>query len=341
MAYLPNDNNDYVLMLRAVFDSLPDPIFVKNSEHQWIYGNAPFKKLIQCEDFLGKDDRILFPEEQVKVFWGEDEKVFAGASSLNEEQIGEELFALTKKFPIKLPDGSVGLVGIIFDISTYKERLERLGDLKKFLPQNVAELIVEDGTDSLLEPKRRLVTVCVIDLRGFTAFSETADPEEVVAILGEFYTEMGKIVDDFGGTVEHFAGDSMTIFFNAPLKISSPESSAVRAASAMREGFEPLRERWLRMGHDLGLGMGLANGYATIGAIGFEGRWQYAAIGAVTNLASRLCAMAAHGEILMSLRLADAVGEALKVEEVGAPEIKGFHKSITVVRMLGLSEGDA
>lgn len=338
MAYMPEDQTDYIDMLRAVFDSLPDPIFVKNHKHQWIYGNMPFKKLIGMQEFLGKDDSLLFPPEQVQVFWAEDDKVFAGASSLNEEAIGDDVFALTKKFPIQLPDGSVGLVGIIFDITTYKETMERLSSLKNFLPQNVAELIVSDGAEGLLEPKRRLVTVCVIDLRGFTPFSETAAPEEVVAILGEFYQEMGRIVDQHQGTVEHFAGDSMTIFFNAPVQVEDPENRAVHAAVAMRAGFEPLRERWIRLGHELGLGIGIASGYATIGAIGFEGRWQYAAIGAVTNLAARLCSQAEHSEILMPLRVADVLGDKIKTESLGAQDIKGFHNQIQVLKLIEYQE---
>jgi class 3 adenylate cyclase len=156
--------------------------------------------------------------------------------------------------------------------------------LQAFLPQNVAGL-VSAGDPSLLEPRRRNVTVCVIDLRGFTPFSETAAPEDVMAVLREFYEAMGAIVGRHGGTVEHFAGDSMLIFFNAPLEVPQPERQALQTALEMREAFESLRSRWARLGHDLGLGVGVADGYATIGAIGFAGRSQYAAIGAVTNLA--------------------------------------------------------
>ncbi len=219
--------------------------------------------------------------------------------------------------------------------------LQRLGSLKNFLPQKVAELIVSEGGDSLLKAKRREVTVCVIDLRGFTPFSETAEPEDVVCVLGEFYAEMGEIVEAHQGTVEHFAGDSMTIFFNAPLEIDEPERQALLTAIAMRDRFELLCSTWKKRGYDLGLGIGLSKGYATIGAIGFAGRWQYAAIGAVTNLAARMCSSAQHGEILAPLKFIVSVEEIAKYESLGDKEIKGFHRPIAVMRVDGLKDSAA
>jgi class 3 adenylate cyclase len=221
------------------------------------------------------------------------------------------------------------------------ERRERLGAeestrrLKTFLPQKVAEL-VGSGDSTLLAPKRHQITVCVIDLRGFTPFSETSAPEDVMSVLREFYEVMGAIVEQHGGTVEHFAGDSMLIFFNAPLEIPEPEKQAVQTALEMRAAFEPLRAKWIKLGHELGLGIGIADGYATIGAIGFSGRSQYAAIGAVTNLASRLCSSAQHGEILTTSRVLAAVESLVESESAGEHTIKGFHRPIQVVRLLGL-----
>lgn len=215
------------------------------------------------------------------------------------------------------------------------QRVERLKD---YLPQQVAELVAAGGEQALLEPKRREVTVCVIDLRGFTPFSEMTPPEEVMAVLREFYSTMGDIVEHHGGTVEHFAGDSMLIFFNAPLEIPRPEERGVKTALKMRDTFESLRTSWARSGHDLGLGIGMASGYATIGAIGFSGRSQYAAIGAVTNLASRLCSIAAHGEILTTARFLAKVESVVESEPVGEQNIRGFHKPIRVVRLMGIKK---
>ncbi len=211
----------------------------------------------------------------------------------------------------------------------------RFARLKQYLPQSVADLVVEGGDQGLLEPKRRRVTVCVIDLRDFTPFSETSEPEDVMSVLREFFTSMGEIVERHGGTVEHFAGDSMLIFFNAPLEIPEPEKQAVEAALDMRAAFESLWPRWKALGHKLGLGIGLANGYATIGAIGFLGRSQYAAIGAVTNLASRLCSDSGHGEILTTRRVLAEVESLVEFESVGERSIKGFSQPIEVFRLLG------
>lgn len=216
--------------------------------------------------------------------------------------------------------------------------LERFNRLKGFLPQRVADL-VSSGDKSLLEPKRRKVTVLVMDLRGFTPFSETTAPEDVMGVLREFYDSMGKVVEQHGGTVEHFAGDSMLVFFNAPLEIPDQEKQAIETALEMRQSFENLRAKWARHGHDLGLGIGIADGYATIGAIGFSGRSQYAAIGAVSNLASRLCASAKHGEILTTARVLAEVESVVESESAGEQTIKGFHRPIQVERVLGLKRG--
>ena len=212
---------------------------------------------------------------------------------------------------------------------------ERARRLKDFLPQRVADL-VGAGDHALLEPRRRNVTACMIDLRGFTPFAERAPPEEVMAVLREFYDTMGRAVERHGGTVEHFAGDSMLIFFNAPLEIPQPQAQAMACALGMRAAFEGLRAAWGQRGHELGLGIGIADGEATIGAIGFSGRSQYAAIGAVTNLASRLCSKAQHGEILTTARVVAAAGDALVAETVGAQEIRGFSQPVHVARIVGL-----
>jgi class 3 adenylate cyclase len=206
--------------------------------------------------------------------------------------------------------------------------------LKSFLPQKVADLITLGKGADLLAPKRRQVTICEIDLRDFTPFTAAAEPEEVMMVLQEFYSTMGDIIEQFGGTVEHFAGDSILIFFNAPLEMENPEIQAVSAARAMRSAFKPLSDQWARKGYKLGMGIGIAHGYATIGAIGFSGRSQYAAIGAVTNLAARLCSLAKHDEILTTEHVVTANQCLADAEFMGEKNIKGFDRPVAVMRLI-------
>jgi adenylate cyclase len=217
-------------------------------------------------------------------------------------------------------------------------QLDRLGRLKDFFPPQVTDLIVAGGGDELFKPRRRLVTVCVADLRGFTPFSEASEPEDVMHVLDEYYGEMGRVIDAHGATVEKFAGDGMTIFLNAPLELADHEERAVRMALAMREAFGPLAARWARRGHAVGLGIGIASGYATIGAMGFTNRRQYAAIGMVSNLASRLCDIARDGEILTTSRLLATVEPVVVAEEVGERAIKGITNPVAVARITGLRQ---
>ncbi|MDP9469020.1 MAG: adenylate/guanylate cyclase domain-containing protein, partial [Chloroflexota bacterium] len=166
------------------------------------------------------------------------------------------------------------------------------------------------------------------DLRGFTSFAETAEPEEVLGVLREYHGMVGELVVRHGGTVEHFAGDGLMVFFNDPAPRAEHRSDAIHAALAMREGFGTLAERWHRLGYDLGLGIGIAVGYATLGRIGFEGRYDYGAMGVIVNLASRLSDVAEAGEILISQRHYAAVDEAVEAEERPAVSLKGFGRPI-------------
>jgi adenylate cyclase len=218
-------------------------------------------------------------------------------------------------------------------------QLERLGRLKRFFSPQLAELIVAGDADDPLRSHRREVTVVFLDLRGFTAFAETAEPEEVMAVLREYHAEMGRLVLEHDGTLERFAGDGMMIFFNDPVPVSEPALRAIRMALDMREGARELRERWRKRGFELGLGFGIAQGYATIGAIGFEGRWDYGAIGTVTNLAARLCGEARSGQILISQRVFGAVEAQVEVEQVGELALKGFAKPTPAYDVLRLRAG--
>jgi adenylate cyclase len=214
-------------------------------------------------------------------------------------------------------------------------QVERLGRLKRFFSPQLAELIVAGGATDPLQSHRVEVTVVFLDLRGFTAFAETADPEEVMGVLREYHAEMGRLILEHEGTLERFTGDGMMIFFNDPVPVANAPELAVRMALAMRERARQLDLGWRKRGHDLGMGIGIAQGYATIGAIGFEGRLDYGAIGTVTNLAARLCGEASATEILVSQRVAGAVEHLVSLESLGSLTLKGFARAVPAFRVLG------
>ncbi|MGH7332526.1 MAG: response regulator [Candidatus Rokuibacteriota bacterium] len=213
-------------------------------------------------------------------------------------------------------------------------QLERLGRLKRFFSPHLAELIVAGGTEDPLRTHRREITVVFVDLRGFTAFAETAEPEEVMSMLREYHEAMGQLILEHEGTLERFTGDGMMIFFNDPLPVPNPPERAVRMALGMRQRVTALSAGWRKRGWELGLGVGIAQGYATLGAIGFEGRWDYGAIGTVTNLAARLCGEAKAGQILISQRLLATIDGVVECEAVGELILKGFQRPVTGFNVL-------
>jgi adenylate cyclase len=215
-------------------------------------------------------------------------------------------------------------------------QLDNLGRLKRFFSPQLAEMIVAGGADDPLKTHRREVTVVFLDLRGFTAFAETAEPEEIMGVLGEYHAEMGKLILEHEGTLERFTGDGLMIFFNDPVVVQNPVERAVRMAVAMRGRVEQLRDGWRKRDYDLGLGIGIAQGYATIGAIGFEGRRDYGAIGTVTNLAARLCGEAVDGQILVSSRVAIAAEGFAEAQEVPSLTLKGFSRPVRTFNISGL-----
>ena len=219
--------------------------------------------------------------------------------------------------------------------------IERIGRLKRFFSPQLADAIVSGGAEDPLRPHRREITVVFLDLRGFTAFAETSEPEEVSEVLEAYHTEVGHVILAHEGTLERFTGDGMMVFFNDPVPVANPEERALRMADAMREKLRVLRAEWRRRGWDLDLGMGIAKGYATIGAIGFEGRRDYAAIGSVTNLAFRLCAEASPGQILISQRIYAAVPDLVDAKEVGPLHLKGFHRPVVAYEVVHLKHVDA
>jgi adenylate cyclase len=221
-------------------------------------------------------------------------------------------------------------------VAEHVAQVERLGRLKRFFSPQLVDLILAGGTADPLRSHRAEVTVVFLDLRGFTAFAESADPEEVMGVLREYHAEMGRLILEHEGTLERFTGDGMMIFFNDPVPVPDAAARAVRMALAMRERVGQLDAGWRKRGYDLGLGIGIAQGYATIGAIGFEGRWDYGAIGTVTNLAARLCGEARPGDILVSQRVAGAVEDLVSLESVGPLTLKGLARPVAASRVLAL-----
>src|SRR5919109_5690254 len=201
---------------------------------------------------------------------------------------------------------------------------ERLARLKSFFSPQLAEAIAAGKGEELLKTHRREITVEFFDLRGFTHFTETAEPEEVMDLLRSYHNALGKLVLEHQGTLERFAGDAVMVFFNDPVPIEKPAEHAVRTALAMHEAFIPIGRHWEKRGYDLALGVGIAQGFATLGAIGFEGRWDYAAIGNVTNLAARLCAEARAGQVLLDRKTMAALDGAFDTEPMGPLTLKGF-----------------
>lgn len=219
--------------------------------------------------------------------------------------------------------------------------LQRVNRLKQFFSPQVADHILSSGNERLLESHRKDIAVVFCDLRGFSAVSETAEPEEVMSILQEYHAAAGRLVFSFEGTLEHFAGDGFLVFFNDPLTCPDPSARAVRMSVALREQGVALSQRWRKRGHQLDLAFGIAQNYATVGNIGYEGRFQYSVIGSVANLASRLCDEAQGGQILVTQRVCSAVEALAHVEPVGDLRLKGFARPVPAYNILGLKDAQA
>lgn len=205
--------------------------------------------------------------------------------------------------------------------------IERANRLRRFLAPQVVEVVAGDG-EALLQSHRREVTVVFCDLRGFTAFTETAEPEEVMAVLREYHAALGEIIYAFEGTLERFAGDGILILFNDPIAHDDHSERAVRMAIEMRKAIGALTEGWRKRGHALGFGIGISRGFATLGQIGFDRRFEYAAVGSVTNLASRLCDVAKAGQIVISQKVFGVLESALEGETLGELTLKGFQRPV-------------
>ena len=209
-----------------------------------------------------------------------------------------------------------------------------MGRLRRFLPPQVADLIVASGSEKQLESHRREITALFCDLRGFTGFTESADAEDVMALLRDYHAAIGEIIIKYNGTLERYAGDGVMVVFNDPVPVENPALQAVLMALEVRDAIGALTETWRRWGHDIGFGIGIAHGFATLGTIGFEGRFDYAAIGTVSNVASRLCDEAKPGQILISPRVLTKVEKAVTVEPVGEFELKGIRRPLAAYNVI-------
>ncbi len=215
--------------------------------------------------------------------------------------------------------------------------LDRMNRLKGFLSPQIAKLVVSSGDSKLLESHRRDITAVFCDLRGFTAFSESAEPEDIIAVLQEYYCCLGESIDHYEGTLQYFAGDGLLIIFNDPIPCSDPSVRAVRMAVEMRSRVAALAEKWRRFGHDLGFGIGIAAGHATLGSVGYEGRFHYSATGTVVNLGARLCDQADDGQILIDGRVQLATEAIASTEPLGDLDLKGFHRTVRAFNVRDLT----
>ena len=221
-------------------------------------------------------------------------------------------------------------------VSEQVAEIERVGRLKRFLPPQIAQLVVSAGHERMLDSHRRAVTVVFCDLRGFTAFSEIAEPEEVIVVLREYHTALGLLVDKFEGTVERFAGDGLLVLFNDPMECPDPSMRAVAMAIEMRDEVAELSAKWSRSGYHIGFGIGIAHGYATLGAVGYEGRFQYSVTGNVANLASRLCDEAKNGQILIDINVFSAIEMRAEIDVAEELILKGFSRPVKVFNVRNL-----
>jgi adenylate cyclase len=221
-------------------------------------------------------------------------------------------------------------------VATQLSDLERMARLKRFLAPALAELIVSSGNERILESHRRDIAVLFCDLRGFTAFAESAEPEEVMALLHDYHQALVPLIQAFEGTLDRFVGDGLIVYFNDPLPCPNPAERAVRLSVAMRAAVAAISETWRRRDYEIGFGIGIAQGFATLGQIGVEGRFDYSAIGTVINTAARLCEAAKDGQILVTSRVAAAVGETAVVRDIGTLTIRGLKRPLAVSNVEGV-----
>jgi GAF domain-containing protein len=254
------------------------------------------------------------------------------------------VFNIVRTDPVPFSDEQINLLRTFADQAAIAianarllEAVERQRtELSRFVSPQVAELVSSEGGEKMLTGHRGYVTILFCDLRGFTAFTETAEPEELFEVLRDYHAAVGRLIPQYGGTLEHFQGDGLMVFFNDPLPVENHELKAIRLALAAQEGVRELAAAWRKRGIDLGLGIGMAAGYATLGRVGFEGRYDYGALGAVTNLAARLTAHALPGQTLIDQRVFAAVEDEVEAEPVGELELKGLGRPVVAYAVSGV-----
>jgi adenylate cyclase len=288
--------------------------------------NLPFMPIILCtakadsKDVVmgleaGADEYLTKPIDQTAL-------VARVKAALRLKQLHDQITEMNKNLEQRVSDQLV--------------EIERMSGLKRFLSPQIAELVLTSGGEKLLDSHRKDVTIVFCDLRGFTSFAETAEPEEVMAVLREYHGSLAGLIHSFEGTLERFAGDGLMVLFNDPMPCPDPCERAVKMAVQMRDRVIDLAAKWRKLGHDLGFGVGIAHGYATLGRISSEGRFDYTAIGRVVNLAARLCGEAKSGQILIDGKVLSAVEALAETAEVGELELKGFSRPVAAFHVRGM-----
>jgi class 3 adenylate cyclase len=290
---------------------------------------AMTKKAVHIPDVYA-DPEYTYPSDELH-----EVRTLLGLPIVVEDEL-VGVIGLARHEPRPFEDGEIELMATFADQSaiaianakTFETVERQKGELARFVSPEVAALISSDEGGKLLAGHRAYITVVYFDLRGFTAFAETAEPEELIDVVGAYHAVAGELIGAHGGTLEHFAGDGLMVFFNDPVPLPGHELQAARLALAMRERVGALTRAWRKQGHELGLGAGMAVGYATLGRIGFEGRYDYGALGSVTNLAARLSDEAASGEILLSQRAYAALESRVDAEPAAELRVKGFSRPV-------------
>ncbi len=294
-----------------------------------ISASADIDSVVRCIE-MGAEDHLGKPFDPVLL----EARVGACLEKKRLRDQERELLATVSRQAEALAEWNVTLEA---RVAEQVEELEHLARLRRFLSPQLADMIAK-GDDNVLRTHRRDIAVLFVDLSGFTAFSEVSEPEDVMAVLSEFHEDVGQLIDQFEATVGFFAGDGLMVFWNDPLPCPDPAERAVRMAVAMRERVAERTRAWRKRGHDLGFAIGVSLGYATLGEIGFEGRFDYGVIGSVVNLAARLCDHADRGQILISQRVRLAVEDVAELEELGLVSLKGFHNPVPAFAVTGLRE---